>query len=85
MHSKQPEVLRELFEALGNDPLVIAECLASPVLAERTLATNASLKEQLQTRQSRAGKQTTKAVGAPRSSYMLPQWPHLLLASYSTI
>ena len=26
-HSKQPEVLRELFAALGNDPLVIAECL----------------------------------------------------------
>jgi N-acetylneuraminic acid mutarotase len=71
--SKQPEVLRELFEALGNEPLVIAECLASPVLAERTLATNASLKEQFQTRQSRAGKQTTKAVGAPGSSYMLPQ------------
>ncbi len=27
-HTKQPEVLRELFEALGNDPFVIAECLA---------------------------------------------------------
>jgi hypothetical protein len=34
-HTKQPEVLRELFEALGSDPLVIAECLARPVLAER--------------------------------------------------
>jgi N-acetylneuraminic acid mutarotase len=34
-HTKQPEVLRELFEALGNDPLVIAECLARPALAER--------------------------------------------------
>src|SRR5436190_582889 len=34
-HTKQPEVLRELFAALGNDPLVIAECLARPVLAER--------------------------------------------------
>ena len=31
-HTKQPEVLRELFEALGNDPFVIAECLARPVL-----------------------------------------------------
>jgi hypothetical protein len=28
--TKQPEVLRELFEALGNDPLLIAECLARP-------------------------------------------------------
>src|SRR5262245_26565346 len=34
-HTKQPEVLRELFTALGNDPFVIAECLARPVLAER--------------------------------------------------
>src|SRR6266704_1771535 len=33
--TKQPEVLHELFEALGNDPFVIAECLARPVLAER--------------------------------------------------
>src|SRR6266481_90515 len=36
-HTKQPGVLRELFAVLGNDPLVIAECLARPVLAERLL------------------------------------------------
>jgi N-acetylneuraminic acid mutarotase len=36
-HTKQPEVLHELFDALGNDPFVIAECLARPVLAERLL------------------------------------------------
>ena len=34
-HTKQPEVLRELFNTLGNDPFVIAECLARPALAER--------------------------------------------------
>jgi len=34
-HTKQPEVLRELFAALGNDSFVIAECLARPALAER--------------------------------------------------
>src|SRR5215468_6729261 len=34
-HTRQPDVLRELFAALGNDPFVIAECLARPVLAER--------------------------------------------------
>jgi N-acetylneuraminic acid mutarotase len=28
-------VLRELFDALGNDPFVIAECLARPALAKR--------------------------------------------------
>ena len=36
-HTKRPEVLRELFKALGNDPFIIAECLARPVLAERSL------------------------------------------------
>jgi N-acetylneuraminic acid mutarotase len=35
--TKQPEMLRELFEALGNDPFVIAECLAKPALVERLL------------------------------------------------
>src|ERR1700681_2551409 len=35
--TKQPEVLRELFEALGNDSFVIAECLARPALSERLL------------------------------------------------
>src|SRR5438093_11315434 len=34
-HTRQPEVLREVFEALGNDPFVIAECLGKPVLTER--------------------------------------------------
>jgi len=40
--TKQPEVLQQLFEALGNDPAVIAECLARPVLAERLLVDSAS-------------------------------------------
>jgi hypothetical protein len=34
-HTRQPEVLGELFQALGNDPFVVAECLATPILAER--------------------------------------------------
>lgn len=33
--TRQPEVLRELYEALDNDPFVIAECLARPALADR--------------------------------------------------
>ena len=36
--TKQPEVLHELFEALGNDPAIIAECLARPILAKRLIA-----------------------------------------------
>jgi len=37
-HTRQPEVLRELFQALGSDPFVIAECLARPALAQRFVA-----------------------------------------------
>src|SRR5262249_1188320 len=36
--TNQPDVLRELFEALGNDPFIIAECLARPTLLERNFA-----------------------------------------------
>src|SRR5438552_18739614 len=39
-HTKQPEVLHELFEALGYDPVVIAECLARPALADRLLTSS---------------------------------------------
>src|SRR5438094_7303025 len=52
-HTKQPQVLRELFDALGNDPFLVAECLARPVLAERTLASVASGKEPLRFCQTR--------------------------------
>jgi hypothetical protein len=37
-YTRKPEVLQELFEALGNDPFVIAECLARPILTERLTA-----------------------------------------------
>jgi len=36
-HSRRPDVLREIFYALGNDPFVIAECLGRPILAERLI------------------------------------------------
>src|SRR6478672_9632575 len=36
-HTKQPEVLRELFKALGNDPVIIAECVARPALVARLM------------------------------------------------
>jgi len=35
--SRAPELLRELFTALDNDPLLIAECLARPILVDRLL------------------------------------------------
>src|SRR5690349_16703965 len=36
-NTKQSDILRELFAALGNNPFVIAECLARPALADRLL------------------------------------------------
>ncbi len=36
-HTKRPEMLRELFEALGNDPFLIAQCLAMPVVTDRLI------------------------------------------------
>jgi hypothetical protein len=44
-HTRQPEVLRGLFAALGNDPFVIAECLARSVLSDR-LVTDLSAHDQ---------------------------------------
>ena len=44
-HTKDPESLRELFEALGNDSFVIAECLARPVLTNRLTARLAAQEE----------------------------------------
>src|SRR5947207_10518579 len=64
-HTKQPEVLRELFEALGNDPFVIAECLARPVLVERLVADSAG--EEV-THTSRSYEQVVAAPG----NYSLP-------------
>ncbi|MGH8101680.1 MAG: Kelch repeat-containing protein, partial [Chthoniobacterales bacterium] len=82
-HTKQPEVLRELFEALGNDPFVIAECLARPVLAQRLVAELnnerrvklmqvAWLKPRSQLSLARAATQAPATVAAPRANYSLP-------------
>jgi N-acetylneuraminic acid mutarotase len=35
--TQDPDTLRELFAALANDPYLIAECLARPVLADRLI------------------------------------------------
>jgi N-acetylneuraminic acid mutarotase len=64
-NTRQPEVLQELFEALGNDPFVIAECLAKPMLAERLLA---HPKFERVKQQSQTFDQTV----APGANYILP-------------
>ena len=72
-HSKQPEVLRELFAALGNDPFVIAECLARPVLSERLqFATVEWRKEPLESWNARAQDQMPNVMAAANANYTLP-------------
>jgi N-acetylneuraminic acid mutarotase len=64
-HTRQPEVLRELFEALGNDPFVIAECLARPLLLERMTAG-------LHVTQTKTGLLRPNLVAAATLNYTLP-------------
>jgi len=72
-HTKQPEVLRELFEALGNDPFVIAECLARPVLSERMVAKfDAGDKQPLDPSRARRENQMPKLMAAASANYTLP-------------
>lgn len=66
-HSKQPEVLRELFEALGNDPFLIAECLARSVLAERLITSG------------KAYDQSFDGELQPRAEAELPRHPPMIL------
>jgi N-acetylneuraminic acid mutarotase len=72
-HTKQPEVLRELFAALGNDPFVIAECLARPVLSERMIANfYAHDKEPLDFSQARPENQMPKLMAVASANYTVP-------------
>jgi N-acetylneuraminic acid mutarotase len=64
-HTRQPEILRELFAALGNDPFVIAECLARPVLTERLLTQSAG-------EQVKQTRETYQQVAAAARAYQLP-------------
>ena len=70
--TRQPEVLRELFEGLGNDPFVIAECLARPLLAERNSARLASRNGRLNSSWLRAEKDLVTAIPQATAGYKLP-------------
>src|SRR5213075_2566877 len=79
-HSRQPEVLRELFEALGNDPFIIAECLARPALAQRLLTSwyaydqgiHGELRQRARSSTASAENQPPKIVTAASAKYTLP-------------
>jgi N-acetylneuraminic acid mutarotase len=74
-HTKQPDVLRELFEALGNDPFIIAECLARPILVNRVIAglnaDDQSVAKILEA--SRGSAADLLRMKIPRASYRLPE------------
>ena len=72
-NTKQPEVLRELFDALGNDPFLVAECLARPVLSERLITSFAQeqRKGRLALSELGANNQTRKVILA-NTTYVLP-------------
>jgi N-acetylneuraminic acid mutarotase len=79
-HTKQADVLREVFEALGDDPFVIAECLARPVLTERLLtnwyASEVRIRgvanEPLDSWLARVEKQVSNAMPTTIAGYRLP-------------
>ena len=77
-HTKQPNVLRELFAALGNDPFVIAECLARPTLSERLVTDRLQLavpewrKKAIGSWSARAENQMPKVIAARAANYALP-------------
>src|SRR5213596_2065655 len=64
-NTKQPEVLRELFAALGDDPFVIAECLARPVLSEQLVTSSYGYDQRLHGT-------ARPAVAAASASYTFP-------------
>jgi N-acetylneuraminic acid mutarotase len=70
--TKQPDVLHELFVSLNNDPTLIAECLARPLLAERLVSNLfAGQKEQIESWM--AGKKARQTLAESIASYTLPQ------------
>src|SRR5207249_1517242 len=82
-HTKQPDVLRELFAALGDDSFVVAECLARSVLAQRLvtelnnedrvkLTTIAWLERPLPSSLARVETQALVTMAALNANYTLP-------------
>src|SRR6266550_3546194 len=67
-HTRQPEVLRELFDALGNDPFVIAECLARPALAQRLIQQLSGSDKSLSKGSPSEGNEAVRAIVATKSA-----------------
>src|SRR5262249_9769146 len=63
--TKNADMLKELWAALGNDPFVIAECLARPRLVNRASGETADLSVS----RAECGWEASSAVGAPDKRY----------------
>jgi len=71
-HTKQPDVLRELFAALENDPFIIAECLARSALAEHNLPIVAPRTQPVEASRAKVEAPIHNAAYAASASYTLP-------------
>lgn len=71
-HTRQPKVLRELFEALGNDLFAIAECLARPLLADRLVTTRNVYDQTPEAELKHRRENTRNEVTVPSDSYVMP-------------
>ena len=71
-HTLHPRVLLELFQALANDPFVIAECLARPLVAER-LASELRGQGDVEAFAAANTKTLTAATALTSQSYKLPK------------
>jgi len=72
-NTRQPKVLQEVFDALGNHPFVIAECLARPALARHLITKFYGDEEQLLERwRARTENQIPNLIAATSANYTLP-------------
>ncbi len=70
-HTREPQVLRELFDALHNDPVIIAETLARQALADRLIRERYKKDERLHT------SARTRAVNGASSVSIVSDLPHV--------
>ena len=72
-HTRQPEMLRELFSALDDDPFLVAECLAKPILADRLVADLHSGEDTVHSESRALERKEIWPLNAPeQSEYQLP-------------
>ena len=69
--TKRPEMLEELWAALGHDPFVIAECLARPVLANRLIRSWYASDERNHGELKRRAEGEVSSYGTPRQMWKM--------------